>query len=247
MSSMSSEPLIVGGRTWVSGVVERLAAQHLDDVVAVDRVAQGLPELQLRHRLAVVRRPEVVDDVRVRGRGLRDRQVRVLLRLQAGDLLRGREGVPGHVGRLGVRLQLLLDGRLVTGLVDHDLVDVGLADRVGRGVPVGVAAQLDGLGRVVLVDLVRTVGDLVLPELGAAGLVLHHLDRSRRERRQGQHVGEVRRRLHQLDHDGAVVLGDDARQLVARRCTSSTVGRGRGGFSSAKSSQNFCMPSMRVV
>ena len=55
----------VGGSTWVSGGLSVLAAEHLDDVVAVDRVAERLPDLGVGQRLVVVRRGGVVDDVRV--------------------------------------------------------------------------------------------------------------------------------------------------------------------------------------
>ena len=182
-----------------------------------DRVAQGLPELQLRQRLVVVRRRVVVDDVRVRRRGLRDRQVRVLLRLQAGDLLRGREGVPGHVGATwcsspaaagwptGHRSRRSRSCR-------RRPCGPGRSKRPSRGCG---SARWPWSGRTC-----RSCTDRWRPGSSRAralpGMYFITSTGARRERSQGQHVGEVRRRPHQLDHDGAVVLGDHAR--TARCC-----------------------------
>ena len=133
------------------------AAEHLDDVGAVDRVRDRLADLDVGQRLVVVRRAQVVDEVRARRVRLGEREVGVARGQQPGDLRRRRADVEHHVRVGGAGLQLLLDRLLALRLVEDDLVDERAADRVGGRVPRGVAGQLDALRRLVLVHFVRPV------------------------------------------------------------------------------------------
>ncbi len=123
-------------------------------------------------------------------------QPRVLGRLQLRDI-RGRDhGVPLQVG--GAGLDLLLHGpgiRLTLG--DLDPVHVLVPDRVRALLPRRIPGQVDLLVRDVLHDLVRPVGECVLPERGVIREVGQVLLRRRRRERNGEDVHEIVGRLAQ--------------------------------------------------
>ena len=104
----------------------------------------------------------------------------------------------------------------LTGLVDHDLVDVRLADRVGRRRPRRGCARRRSTWSAVHDSTLYGPSEIwCWPSSVLAGRYLSTSIGRRRERRQGEHVDEVRGRLGQLEHDRAVVLGDDAGQAVS--------------------------------
>ena len=212
--SFFCEPTMPGGSTWRQRRAHRRAAEHLDDVGAVDRVRDRLADLDVLHRLVVVRRARCCR----RGTGL-DAFVGPRLRFGSfaatspGTCDGGGADVELHVGVRRAGLQLLLDRLLALRLVDDDLVDVRACGS-GRS-PAFHAGLRDSSIRFVgsyASTLYGPSDDQVLAELGAARQVVEVLDRGRREGRQRQHVGEVRGGRVEREHDRAVVLRDDAGQ-----------------------------------
>src|SRR6266487_511162 len=111
---------------------------------------------------------------------------------------------------------LLRRRRRALALVDHDLVDVLVADRVGRLLPRRVLGQHDLLSRGVGRDLVRPVRDRVLLELRAVRQVVVVLGgRGVGEAQRRDDVEEVARGLDQLDDQRGRVRRGNARDVVA--------------------------------
>ena len=205
------------GRMCVSGGLVDGPAEDLRQLAALDPVGEGLAHVRLAQGAAVVRRDHVEYQVRVRAVG--GGQVHVVAaRLDLVEQVRGvggrRQRVEAHPQRRRVGGHLLVDRGLVAGLVHVDRVHVRLAQRVGAGLPLRVARELELLLRRVRRDLVGTVGVHVVVHGRGAGQGVLRLDRHRAERRHRHRADQPRRGLGQLERD-AVARGRDPGHVVA--------------------------------
>ncbi len=211
---MSSEPA-TSGREDVKGQLGQVrSTEDLLDGLPVDGEVQRLTDQRVGEGTVGVGTQRVDDDVGNESSGALDDQTLVAGGEQRRDLLR-RDGrlAPLHVDGAGD--DLLEHGLVLLPEGDLDAVDVGLAQVVGLGVPVGVALEHVALVRHVLDDLVRTVLDDVLAQVRAVGEVVEVLDRLRGgEAEQGEDVDEVARRLGQRELHRLVVDGSDAGDVV---------------------------------
>ncbi len=188
----------------------RRAAEDLHDRVLVDGVLGGLTHELVRERAGILVEGDIGPEAHVVRPRRPDDEAGVAG--ETREVLRRRRHVPLHVPR--ARLQLLLHVLGGQALRDDDLVDVGVAQRVGGLVPCRIAHERETLVGGVLRDLVRPVGERVLAEGRAVGDVAHVLGRTGRAEREGEDVEEVRRGLEQMEDDRQGSGGDDARQVA---------------------------------